>query len=221
MSFRCGKAILDKARLLIESMPGRSTRPTLAEGPSNPPGTFAYLRFEDNTAEVQGVARLVAHFRGKGVEAAKIAILTRSDFNGAWSKPVREALQAIGVPATDVEAALEPLFENNSRALLAVARLANNRADDLAWWTVLWATRGVSDDFMTLITNECIKTGDRFVSRVLTLESVPLKGASTTSNNAAVARVRRFFWRSMGSTSRRCLHLPTAGPSGFLGLRRA
>lgn len=190
ISFRCGRRILDAASMLIETMPGRPSRPTLAEGPGNPEGSFEYLRFEDNTAECYGVARLAKHLITTSVEASDIAVLVRSDYEHRWSKPIREALADVGVPANDVEAALDPLYEDPSRHLLAIARLAKDRADDLAWWTILWLTPRISEEFITLLTDDCIKRNMRFAAGVLSLESDSLTGATAISLKTATERVK-------------------------------
>ena len=189
VSFRCGKKILAKARLLIESMPDRPSRPALVEGPGNPEGSFAYLRFDDNKDECHGVAVLVRNLVKRGVTPSEIAILTRVDFKHTWSTPIREALESAGVEATDVEAALEPLHEDHSRALIAIARLAKDPSDDLAWWTLLWMTRSISEGFLTLVTDDCAKRRLRFSERVRSLENDPPKGATRVSLKSAIARV--------------------------------
>jgi DNA helicase-2/ATP-dependent DNA helicase PcrA len=103
-SLRCGTTILAAARALIEATPGRPARPGLVPGPGNPAGEFKYLRFSGPNAEANGVVRLVDHLRGQGLEPHDIAVLIRSDYNLAWSGPVRQGLANVGIAATDVEA---------------------------------------------------------------------------------------------------------------------
>jgi hypothetical protein len=64
-----------------------------------------------------------------------------------------------------------------------------SRADDLAWWTLLHATNGVAEEFLTAVTDHCIKKKLRFGSTVADLGGVPPKGPSTTSLNKAKATV--------------------------------
>lgn len=143
ISFRCGREILEAARKVIESTPGRPPKASLKEGPENPRGVFRYLRFENERDERSGIARIVGHLRERHkLKASDIAVLMRTDYMGAWSKPLRDAFTAAEIPATDVEAALEPLSENASRKLLAIGRLAVQPQDDLAWWTLLKTTGG-------------------------------------------------------------------------------
>jgi len=133
ISFRCALEILTAAKALIEAAPGRPHRPALRESPAQPRGVFEYLRFEDQDDERAGIARLVAHLiSAQGLKASDICILMRGDTKQAWSKPLRKALATYGVPATDVEAALKPLQTPQARRVLAIARLAESLADDLA-----------------------------------------------------------------------------------------
>src|SRR5205807_6512211 len=125
-------------------MPGRAPKPSLVPGPNNPAGVFQYLRFSGPLAERNGVVRLVEHLTAQGIAPRDIAVLMRSDYNSAWSGPVRDALTVADIAATDVEAALVPLEEDASRQLMAVARLVANVNDGLAWWTLMDLTSGIS-----------------------------------------------------------------------------
>jgi DNA helicase-2/ATP-dependent DNA helicase PcrA len=144
VSQRCGRQILDAAQRVIAVAPGRDpNRPRLRPADHNPEGSFAYLSFRSAQAERQAVTRLLKHHHAQGeIPHERMAILVRSDYQGRWSRPLHEILEREGLPYTDVEAALEPLHTVDARELLAVARLALNRSDDLAWWTMLKVRRG-------------------------------------------------------------------------------
>lgn len=189
VSFRCAQEILVVAKTLIEATPGRAYRPAIRESPSQPHGTFEYLRFENQDEEREGIARLAAHLITKGMKPSEICILMRADSKQAWSSPLRKALAAYGVPATDVESALEPLETDNARRLLSIARLAETRLDDLAWWSLLLATPRISEDFITVVADECIKRSERFALNVSKLESEPPPGVTTQSLNAAIRTI--------------------------------
>jgi superfamily I DNA/RNA helicase len=190
VSFRCGRDILDAARSLIESTPGRPSRAPLQAGPLSPRGLFAYLKFRDQNEERSGITALVSHLCSRhAVKPGEIVILTRADYNGVWSQPLRRMLNDASVPATDVEAALAPLDEPSSRKLLAIGRLAVRRSDDLAWWTLLKTTGGVSDDFIRQMADECASARERFGARALALKDRPLASAPAQSHRKAVSAV--------------------------------
>jgi superfamily I DNA/RNA helicase len=188
VSFRCGREILAAARKVIESTPGRPSKPTLQESPSNPRGLFRYLRFWNQEEERSGITNLVTHLRSKHkLKPSEIVVLTRADYGGYWSTPLRDTLLAADIPATDVEAALEPLSESHSRKLLAIGRLAVQPSDDLAWWTLLKTTGGVSDEFIQSLADECAERQERFGARMLALEESPPAKVTAQSLRKALA----------------------------------
>ena len=88
---------------------------------------------------MDGVSSAVAYLiANQGVPADQILILVRSDFNGAWSRPLRESLGARGIPVVDVEQFRAPLATDEARLLLSLARIMVDD-DDLAWWSLLQA----------------------------------------------------------------------------------
>jgi DNA helicase-2/ATP-dependent DNA helicase PcrA len=189
-SLRCGTAILTAARTLIEATPGRPPKPGLVPGPDNPVGEFQYLKFSGAAAETNGVVRLIAYLRARGIEPDDIAVLMRSDYLSAWSGPVRLGLTNAGIPSTDVEAALEPLAERNARRLLAIARLVTNRHDGLAWWALLDLTAGISSPYVNQVADEALAQGETFAIRLMRIQDEPPAGASGISQSNAVQTVR-------------------------------
>ena len=190
VSFRCGRRILDVSRALIETAPRRGGRPSVVEGPSNPDGTFDYLSFADQVEERRGIVTIIKHLmEDHDLRASDVLVLSRADYNSVWSEPLRAALADAQVPATDVEAAIAPLAEGPSRKVLAIARLAVNRRDDLAWWAYLRGTSGVSAVFIAALTDEASTRKQRFSDRVLVLETEPPNGVSSRSLRAATRAV--------------------------------
>ena len=191
-SFRCGSRILEAARALIESSPGRTPKASLRPGDHNPPGEFRYLRFENEGSERRGVVRLVESLiRRDGLRAAEVAILVRGDFNANWSRPLRELLTRCEIPATDVEGAVEPLRESGARQLIALGRLVDSPLDDLAWWALMSFRSGISDDFINLIADEAADQGVRFAERLLSCGTDPPEGASSRSLSTALTEMDR------------------------------
>jgi hypothetical protein len=85
---------------------------------------------------------------------------------------------------------LKPIQTNEARRLLAIARLAESRGDDLAWWTLLAATPGLSDEFITVIADECITAGERFAVRIARLDTEPPAGVTEASLRAAIKTIK-------------------------------
>jgi DNA helicase-2/ATP-dependent DNA helicase PcrA len=191
-SRRLGGNILAAATELIESSPTRQPKQSLHPASSNPPGEIGYLRFANNQAEVAGVVRLIKSLIGRGVTPDQILVLFRGDHNGAWSRPLREALERDAIPVSDVEGALSPLQTNEARRLLALARLMGSD-DDLSWWTLLKLTNGVSDQFCETAADEAADHDIRFAQYLTGIieptSMVGLASTTTRSRNAAKALV--------------------------------
>jgi DNA helicase-2/ATP-dependent DNA helicase PcrA len=193
VSHRCGKSILDAARIVIESAPSRAPKAPLKPADGNPDGTFEYLRFSNQETEVKGVAILIAYLvKNRGLNPSDIVVMMRADNNAQWSTPLRERLEKLGIDSTDVEQALAPLAESGSRRAIALARLVVNHDDDLAWWTVLDQTSGISPDFITRVTDEAMAGSERFATRLLRIDVEPPEGATTASLNKAREVVGEF-----------------------------
>jgi len=147
-SRRCGGSILRSANQLIETAPDREAKPSLTPAPSAPDGEFAYLRFRTTEEEAEGVAGLVAKRIRSGIGPSEILILVRSGLS-RWSEVLEPALARhdVSLAATDwVAKALETDLE--LRRWIALGRLAENRLDSLAWWTLLEGlTAGIGPAF--------------------------------------------------------------------------
>jgi DNA helicase-2/ATP-dependent DNA helicase PcrA len=192
-SLRCGVKILHAATTLIEASPGRPVRPHLAPGPTNPDGVFKYLRFSNEIDERTGAADLVSSLVNRGLAPHEIAVLMRSDYLQSWSKPLRDAIAGRGIPATDVEAALDPLGTDDARRLLALARLVADSQDSLAWWAWLQLTKGVSGDYIRAVANEAGMSAETFAARLVRISEERPHGSSPASHGRAVTEVERLL----------------------------
>jgi DNA helicase-2/ATP-dependent DNA helicase PcrA len=190
VSLRCGTAILSAARTFIESTPGRPARPALEPGPNNAAGEFHYLRFGSAGAECAGVVRLIAYLINHDVAPKDIVVLTRGDYNSAWSAPLRQALVAGQIPATDVEAALQPLSQTETRRVLSIARLVVNPRDGLAWWTLLHLTPGIAQQYIDRVADEALALGETFSTRLMRILEQSPAGVSAQSQARAVQLVQ-------------------------------
>ncbi len=115
----------------------------------------------------------------------------RSDYQGRWSKRLREKLSDNGIPFTDIEAALEPLYTKGARELLAVARLALYEEDDLAWWTLLHVHRGISAAFIRAVADFAAHSGRRFAQQLRRLDEDAIPGITSQSLSRATARIEQ------------------------------
>jgi DNA helicase-2/ATP-dependent DNA helicase PcrA len=122
--------------------------------------------------------------------------MMRGDSAHAWSNPLRSELDAVGIDSVDVEAALQPLKEPASRFAIALARLAENRNDSIAWWALLRLTHGIARNFEVAIAVHAAQSKRRFGNAVLSLADDPPPEASRQSLSHAsglVGSVSRFL----------------------------
>jgi DNA helicase-2/ATP-dependent DNA helicase PcrA len=153
ISMRCGARILDAATQLIETAPGRIQRPRLAPVQGGSEGHFAYLRFRTQVEEARGVACLIAARRAAGVAERDIAVLVRSSV-ATWSNLLTPELSALGIAVVDTDWVTRAMADEPLRMALAVARIALDRHDSLAWWALLHLTHGISQAFIDYVEQE-------------------------------------------------------------------
>ena len=145
---RCGARIIEWASYVIEGDLGRPAgRPRLTAIAGSPPGEVALLAFDRETSEAQGVAALIQSLNFRGVLPEEILVLVRGDHNGAFSGPIKEALDVLGIPFSDPEAVERLLGEPANRRMLATFRLLVHRSDSLAWATLILLAPGIGQKF--------------------------------------------------------------------------
>ncbi|HME33536.1 MAG TPA: ATP-dependent helicase [Terriglobales bacterium] len=149
---RCGARIIEWASYVIDGDLGRPAgRPRLAAADGSPPGDVALLAFDRETSEAQGVAALIQNLNQRGVLPEEILVLMRSDHNGAFSRPIKEAMDALGIHYSDPEAVEQMLAVAPNRRTLATLRLLVNRRDSLAWATLFLLAPGIGPTFCDYI----------------------------------------------------------------------
>jgi DNA helicase-2/ATP-dependent DNA helicase PcrA len=167
-TLRCGKRIIEWANYVIQGDPDRPPdRGVLEPLDSSPDGEVALLSFARETTEVNGVVAIVKGLMSEGMDPKDILILTRSDNNGAFSRPIRESLEEQGIPCSDPSAIVTLLANQANRQLLEVLRLAVNREDSLAWAALLHLEPGVGESFFDYIYNQAKQQGNTFAQQVL------------------------------------------------------
>lgn len=152
LSRRCGSAILGAASTLIASAPDRAAKPPLKTEPGSSPGQYAYLRFDDGDAELDGASRAVATRIAAGVQPSDIAILVRSNA-GTWASLLRARFEERGIGIASTDWVEDTLSEDEVRRGIALGYLARpeTREDSLSWWGLLHLTQDVGIGFINYV----------------------------------------------------------------------
>ena len=153
VTHRCGRRITEWALHVIEGDPDRPARlPRLTSAAGSPDGEVAFLAFNNETSEAEGVASLVRNLvEREEVPPNEILILVRGNHNGAFSRPIEALLQGFGIPCSDPDVVKRMLAEPPNRFLLEMFRLLVHREDSLAWAGLLLLTPGVGETFSNYI----------------------------------------------------------------------
>lgn len=153
VTHRCGSRIIDWASWVIEGDPDRPrNKPRLKPAEDSPPGEVALLAFPGGTSEAKGVAHLIQGLiENEKLDPSDVLVLLRSDYHGAFSRPIKEALENLGISYSDPEIITEMLAGKANRQLLATLKILVNRSDSLAWATLLKLCRGVGSRFFEYI----------------------------------------------------------------------
>ncbi len=150
VSMRCGSSIVGAATTLIETAPQRLARPRLSAREGAATGQFVYLRFGDQNAEARGVSQLIAARKAEGIAEGEIVVLVRSSVSN-WADLLRPHFESNGIQMVDTGWVDRGMSDEQLRRALAIARLAVERPDSLAWWTLLHLTPGVSQAFIDFV----------------------------------------------------------------------
>lgn len=171
---RCGRTIVELSQFVANLDPKRLPK-TLHPDRDCTTGEIQVLWFTNQQEEAVALALLCKHLIGGGLCQPKdIAILLRSDHQGVFSAPIREAMQRMGVPvATLTEAG--PLDSEDGRRLLATLRLCDNERDHLAWRTLLQLARGIGDATVDSVYTFALSQGLLFADALAQICTAPDK----------------------------------------------
>jgi DNA helicase-2/ATP-dependent DNA helicase PcrA len=149
LTHRCGRKIVDWANFVIKGDPDRPAfRPALTATLEAPEGEVRLLSFDSEIAEARAVAEIASHLiANKKVPPSEILIMSRSDHNGQFSRPIKETLKKKGISYSDISSLTELMEEPDTRLTLSHLRLLLNKEDSLAWATIFYFTNGVGDAF--------------------------------------------------------------------------
>ena len=154
------------------------------------------LGFSGTKQEADGVARIVRWLTdNEGLQASDIAILFRGDYQGRFSKPIQEKLEAGAVAVVDFEKAQRLMAEPGTRRMLAVLQLVVNPKDSLAWWSLTHNQDGVGDAALNHFFGLAQERGTTF-GEVLTAEAPDFTGLSTLPT----ARMAKLYGETVATT---------------------
>lgn len=192
VSQRCGKRIIGWANSVIQGDPDRPRDRAILVPPAGAAdGEVALLSFKSEIAEAKGVADLLRILMAKGIEPKDILILTRTDYKGAFSKPIRKQLEALGIPCTDPAYVETLLAEGENRRFLELLHLLVDPDDSISWASLLRLTAGVGTIFFEYIYDRAKAKGNPFARELLDAyeEGFPDAPASATKVKTEVAEI--------------------------------
>ena len=169
VSHRCGSEIIRWARFVIEADPRRPRdRARLVPPAASPPGEAALLSFPSQITEARGAADLVQNLIEKeGLEPSEILVMSRSDHNGQFSRPIKAELDRHGISVDDPSWVDEVVSDPGNRAVLLLARLMVNRTDSLAWAGLMVLESGIGATFRRAIYDRATEAGTTFAEALL------------------------------------------------------
>ena len=165
ISQRCGTSIIAIAQAVIAKATDRPEKVRLTARPGAPEGACNLLRFANGDAEATGVAATIADRLAEGIAASEIAVLVRSSIP-AWTHPLRAALEERGIKLSSIDWAKEALAERSLRQGRALALLAVNIEDSLAWWSLMFLERGIGKALSMAVYDD-IRAGETFGTALL------------------------------------------------------
>jgi DNA helicase-2/ATP-dependent DNA helicase PcrA len=189
---RSDSQVIALAGNVISQEVGRAPKTLIPHGSAGP-GIVEGIAFRTGDDEAHGIAQLVKKFVDLGVREQEILILLRSDFHGAFSTPIKTALDQLRIPSVVRTPERSALDSAAGRELLALLRLSLDGADDLAWRTS-FETGGLGVGKTALAALHQLATstpGMSFAGAVAVAEANPVTlGRSGTAIARAVATVR-------------------------------
>lgn len=195
VTLRCGKRIIEWANFVIQADPGRPVdRACLDPLPESPDGEIALLRFAGHAAEAKGVARLAADLVAGGVAERDILILTRTDHNGTFSAPIKEALAEANVTYSDPGFVVKMLAEPTNREILEALRLLVNPNDSVAWRAMLHLMPRVGDSFCDYIYERAVASGVTFAAKLQSLLVAGFPEGPSPSSRVAIRMNALLDW---------------------------
>ena len=165
---RCDRSILELGLFVARQDPRRIEKAIRPES-GRKEGDVALLRFANQNAEAMGIADVCNYLVARHeLKPNDVLILLRSDHNGAFSRPIREKLERVGIPIAAATDTTDELDGTGGRAFLAFLRLAVRSGDSLAWRTLLqvWCN-GVGEGAIGAVYALARSRGENFAQTVI------------------------------------------------------
>jgi DNA helicase-2/ATP-dependent DNA helicase PcrA len=184
---RCDQRIIDVATSVIRQEVGRTPK-ALDPHATAGPGTVESLYFENGAEEAAGIADLANKFFRANIPAHEVLVLLRSDNKGSFSRPIDEAMRAVGVPSVVRTLEKSTLNERPGRVVLAYLRLALEGRDHLAWRTVLAeGNLGVGDRAVAELHALAVANNEAPLAEVLDMVVADPSALATRGNAVSTA----------------------------------
>jgi DNA helicase II / ATP-dependent DNA helicase PcrA len=195
VSHRCGSEIIRWARFVIEADPERPRdRDRLVPVDGAPPGEVALLSFPSQVTEARGVADVVQNLIEKeGLKPSEILVMSRGDFHGQFSQPIKDELDSRGINVDDPSWVVEVVNDAANRVVLSLARLMVNRNDSLAWSGLTVLEPGVGRTFREAIYDRAVEADTTFAEALLAAYADDFDSMS----GAAPQRAKQLIARTM------------------------
>ena len=170
---RCDRNILEFGLFVAAQDYERTDKAIRPEADADD-GEVRLLRFSNQGDEARGIAKICSHLiSGHQMEPHDILILLRSDTNGVFSGPIKQALVDEGLPVSE-SSGVSPLDEVAGRGLLAFLRLLIQEEDSLAWRALLqvWCD-GIGRGTLDELYKKARSRSETFAQTVLAAHASP------------------------------------------------
>jgi len=203
---RLPQKIAQWAQFVIAGQVGRRRQPIQCK-PGAPMGTVALLNFGSEVTEARGIADLIDWLhQSEGIPLSEILILSRTDYRGTFTRRIRDELDRRNIVVFDQSQVGRILGEPQNRKLLALLRVAVNRRDSLAWWTLIHLERGIGPKFIDSIYEAAVGTGTTFGESLVDAGEAGFPEFA----DAIKRRVVKFYKATVETVEQ--LEIPTASP---------
>jgi DNA helicase-2/ATP-dependent DNA helicase PcrA len=193
VSHRCGSGIIAWARFVIEADPRRPPdRARLVPVEGAPPGEAALLSFPSQITEARRVADIVENLiENEGLAPSEILVMSRADFNGQFSRPIKSELDSRGIDVDDPTWVDDVLIEPPNRIVLLLARLTVHRDDSLAWAGLTLLEPHVGPTFRRTVYDRALESGTTFAEALFAAHADDFDGMTGTAPRRAKDLVDR------------------------------
>jgi DNA helicase II / ATP-dependent DNA helicase PcrA len=203
---RLPQRIAEWAQFVIAGQVGRRRQPIQCK-PGAAMGTVGLLNFRSEVTEARGIADLIGWLNhSEGIPLSEILILSRTDYRGTFTRRIRDELNRRNIVVFDQSQVGKILGEPQNRKLLALLRVAVNRRDSLAWWTLIHLERGIGPKFIDGIYEAAVGTGTTFGEALVDAGEAGFPEFA----DAIKRRVVKFYKATVEIVEQ--LEIPTASP---------